>query len=285
MKVMAWNVAGLRGLLKKDDGAALKKLVEAEQPDILCLQEHKLQDSHTTEVEAQVKALLPSYGSCHWAVSTAKKGYSGVVTIVKEVAGLGPPRVSYGLGTHGFTDEGRIITLEYEHFHLIFSYSPNSGEGLKRIDHRIDEFEPALRSYLQDLDSRKPVVLLGDLNVAHLDADIWNVTAKHIPKSAGTTPQERAAFGQLLETCKMADAFRHFHPEATGCFTYWSMRAGNKPVNRGLRLDYCAASSRIMPPLVGDGGGVTEVEVCDAFMVEAEASDHCPVGITLAINN
>lgn len=119
--------------------------------------------------------------------------------------------------------EGRTVTLELADVVAVAAYVPNSGQKLERLDYRIDTWEPAMRAYLRELASRgKPVVLFGDLNVGHLDADIWNVTAKHIPKSAGLTPREREAFGKLLEDGPYIDCFRHLWPEATGCFSYWS---------------------------------------------------------------
>lgn len=140
-----------------------------------------------------------------------------------------PARVSFGLGPSGaHAADGRSVTLEFARFALVCAYVPNSGEGLTRLDFRINEWERDMRAHLTTLAATKPVVYGGDLNVAHLDADIWNPTAKHIPKSAGTSPAERAAFGELLATCDMADTFRARHPDAVGCFTFWSTRAGNR---------------------------------------------------------
>ena len=135
-----------------------------------------------------------------------------------------------------------------------------------------------MRAHLKELDAKKPVVYVGDLNVAHRDEDIWNVTASRIKKSAGTTPQEREAFGVMLEENKLVDAFRFFHEGATGWFSYWSVRAGNRPFNKGLRLDYTLASRRLFD------GGSDGVEVVDAFILdEYQGSDHSPVGIPLAV--
>ncbi len=192
----------------------------------------------------------------------------------------GPRLVSIeeGLGSRGYTDEGRTLTLEFEGFYLVTAYVPNSGQDLKRLGYRIDEWERDMRAHLKELDAKKPVVYVGDLNVAHRDEDIWNVTASHIKKSAGTTPQEREAFGVMLEENELVDAFRFFHEGATGWFSYWSVRAGNRPFNKGLRLDYTLASRRLFD------GGSDGVEVVDAFILdEYQGSDHCPVGITLAV--
>ena len=149
-----------------------------------------------------------------------------------------------------------------------------------------------MRAYLRALGAGgAPVLLVGDLNVAHLDADIWNVDAKHIPKSAGTTPAERAAFATLLSECAMVDTFRARHPDATGCFTYWSARAFGRPVNRGLRLDYALASAHVVPGAAAGAAGAVAggMEVVDAFHLDTPwsgadtVSDHCPVGVTLAL--
>jgi len=170
------------------------------------------------------------------------------------------------------------MTLEFEGFYLVTAYVPNSGQDLKRLDYRIGEWERDMRAHLKELDAKKPVVYMGDLNVAHLDSDIWNVSASHIKKSAGTTPQEREAFGVMLEENDLRDAFRHFHGDAVGWFSYWSVRAGNRPFNKGLRLDYTLASKRVFD------GGADGVEVVDAFILDKVlGSDHAPVGVTLAL--
>lgn len=213
------------------------------------------------------------------AVSTEKAGYSGVVALLHSGSALKPQSVTVGLGGQGFVSEGRALTLRYPNFFVCSVYSPNSGEGLKRLDYRLKEWEPALGAHLRTLDAEAPVLLLGDLNVAHLDSDIWNVGAKHLPKSAGTTPEERAAFSTLLSTNRLVDVFRHFFPTACGCFTYWSQRAGNRPFNRGLRLDYSLASSRLLEATDG-------LRVSDALLLPSEAtlglSDHGPVGCVLS---
>jgi len=173
--------------------------------------------------------------------------------------------------------EGRAITLEYETFNAVFTYVPNSGQKLDRLDWRINTWEKECREHLNALQAKKPTIYGGDLNVAHLDIDIYNVDAKHIPKSAGTTAEERNAFGVMMKECKMKDAFRHFNPTQTGWFSYWSQRAGNRPRNRGLRLDYFLASEGMFKHNA-------EVKVISSGMLtEMEGSDHCPVYITLDV--
>ena len=273
-----WNVGGLNGLLTgksaEERKALLKDLVDKERPDVLALSEHKLQQKNVAAAEKALLELLPGYAA-HWCVCTAKNGYSGVVALVRK--GLAPAvaldEVCPSL------HEGRTITLTFDDVVAVLAYVPNSGQDLKRLDERIDTWEPAMRAYLKAKSSATgggPVVLLGDLNVAHLDADIWNVAAKHIPKSAGCTPREREAFGVLLADGPYVDCFRQLHPEAQGVFSYWSTRSGGQLLNRGLRLDYAVASAA----LAKDGGPLTLHEC--AYMAEyAPNGDHAPTLVAL----
>ena len=322
-KAVSYNVAGLRALFRdaeaeKTKGRVLQRVIQAEDPDLFCLQEHKLQEIHVEDIEPKLAQLLPGY-RFHWTCSTTKLGYAGVVAGVKVTGGAAAappapadakaaaaalfrpasekkkaaqkaaaagsrapePTVHVGLGLPAFdreyNKEGRTLVAEYEDFTVVMVYVPNAGEGLVRLDRRLEEWEVDMRGFLKELDARKPVILLGDLNAAHLDADIWNVTAKHVPKQPGTTPQERAAIGQLLAECGMKDSFKHFYPDSAGWFTYWSQRAGNRPVNRGLRLDYALCSERLLD-------GASTPQVYDAFILADESlglSDHCAMGFSL----
>lgn len=269
-----WNVAGLNALLKSEERRALlAELVAAEDPDVLAFSEHKLSAAKLDAGAKELLALLPGYAA-HWAVCTAKNGYSGVVALVKAgLAPLGPPQID----TVGSLNEGRTVSLEFADVHLVIAYVPNSGMKLERLDYRIGTWEPAMRAHLKALGAGgKPVALLGDLNVGHLDADIWNVGAKHIPKSAGLTPKERAAFGELLAD-GYVDAFRTLHPEASGCFSYWSTRSGNQLLNRGLRLDYGVLSTALLP----GGGAKLELHDCAMLQKYAPNGDHAPTLLAL----
>lgn len=186
-------------------------------------------------------------------------------------------KVTEGLLDGKHLSEGRAITLEYESFNALFTYVPNSGQKLDRLDWRINTWEKECREHLNALQAKKPTIYGGDLNVAHLDIDIYNVDAKHIPKSAGTTPEERKAFGVMTRECDMKDAFRYFNPGKSGWFTYWSQRVGNRPKNRGLRLDYFLASSKMF----AEDANVKVVS--SRILTEMNGSDHCPVSITLAL--
>jgi len=265
-----WNVGGLNGLLTgksaEERKALLVNLVGAEQPDVLAISEHKLQQKNVEAAAKALRELLPGY-TPHWAVCTAKNGYSGIVALVRD--GLAP---TVELDTVcGGLKEGRTITLSFDDVHVVLAYVPNSGQKLERLDYRIGTWEPAMRAQLRSLGASKPIVLLGDLNVCHLDTDIWNVEAKHIPKSAGCTPREREAFGALLADGPYVDCFRQLWPDATGAFSYWSTRSGNQLLNRGLRLDYAVASAA----LVADGSPLA-LHDCAYLAEYAPNGDHAP---------
>ncbi|KNC82411.1 hypothetical protein SARC_05307 [Sphaeroforma arctica JP610] len=208
----------------------------------------------------------------------------------------------------GASDEGRVITVEYPHFYMVGAYVPNSGQNLARLEYRIGGWNKSLNAYMKELEKTKPVILGGDLNVAHTDQDVYNPEAKHIPKSAGTTPQERRAFSELLSDGEMVDTFRHYHPDARGAFSYWSMRVNNRVVNRGMRLDYFVASKILVdntakssettdqstdatekPALASKNATPYKTQgaqILDAWISpEYNGSDHCPVGIAIAIDS
>ena len=277
LTLIHWNVGGLNGLLNNAERKErLVKLVATEKPDLLAFSEHKLSEEKVTKVAQELLAVLPEY-KAHWAVSTAKKGYSGVAVLIKK----GTKVTSVELDQVGTLHEGRTVTVELEHMYAVAAYVPNSGQKLERLDYRVDEWDPALRAYLQQLERTKPVVLYGDLNVGHRDADIWNFDAKHIPKSAGLTARERDSFSTLLssEGGGFVDCFRALHPDAAGAFSYWSTRAGNEKLNRGLRLDYAVASAA----LVGDVGGASfKLHSCDMLQEYAPNGDHAPLLAALA---
>ena len=347
-KCVCWNVAGLRALMEKKP-ETLRAIVDAESPDVIALNEHKLQESHVADLTAKLRELLPEYPTARFAVSTAKKGYSGVAVLARATlpsdagtnasadasasasapklgtisgffkpepnknkpdkatstdgqsavgasdsatasASAGPSLLDvwdgFGDFKSGYTNEGRVLTMEYDRFFLVVAYVPNSGMKLDRLDYRVDTWDPDFRAYLAYLDAKKPVVLGGDLNVGHLDADIYNVSAPHVKKSAGLTPRERESWSTTLaHGAGFVDTFRHFHPDVTGWFTYWSGRAGNRPHNKGLRLDYFAASRRVVVDARARG---EKVAVTDGFILDkltVGASDHAPIGVTLALED
>lgn len=253
------------------------------------------------EVSAALRALhLPGYQG-KWHCSTAKKGYSGTSILISEEAelSLGPGRVKCGMeGEEDGEGEGRVITIDFGAFCLVNVYTPNSGEGLKRLEFRTERWDRAFEQHLLGLqrggkgerggggrERGRAVLCCGDLNVAFEDADFFNPGEPRMAKAAGTTPEERASFGRLLDGAGMVDTFRFYHPEATGCYSYWSMRAGNRPFNRGMRLDYFLASRNMME---GEGERKEGVpKVLDSFILDQATvglSDHAPVGVLLEID-
>jgi exodeoxyribonuclease III len=302
LTVAVWNVAGLRAQFKNHP-EAMKAAVLEMSPDILCMQEHKLQDSHVPEYLNSIDGY-----SSFWICSRTTKGYSGVATFVKNsIVGiaedvvmtrpeLGVSSVRKATGSEkklvtlrGVTwdissdsrlsGEGRTITLEFDTFFIVNCYVPNAGQGLKRIDFRCSEWDPALRTYLDSLKSKgKSVVLAGDLNCAHRDIDVYNAGASHLKKQPGCTAQERAGFDQLI-AAGYVDSFRHFYPEATGQYTFWSgMNVVARPENKGLRLDYFLTSQDLL------GGSTTRVvdsQICHDIAVGS--CDHCPILLTMLV--
>jgi exodeoxyribonuclease III len=274
LKLVHWNVGGLNAVLTKEDKKQLLlSLVAAEAPDVLAISEHKIAEGKLAAQSKALADLLPGH-TAHWAVCTVKNGYSGVVCLVRD--SITPPD-TVAIDTVGSLHEGRTVTLEWPDVSAVAAYVPNSGQDLKRLDHRIETWEPAMRAHLKAVGEAKgkPVVLFGDLNVAHLDADIWNATAKHIAKSAGTTPKERAAFAELLGD-GYVDCFRALWPDATGCFSYWSTRSGNQLLNRGLRLDYAVASASVL-----DERSPVRLHDCAILDQYAPNGDHAPTLVVL----
>lgn len=285
---VSWNVNGLRSWLADEARSAeLASTALHASPDVIFLLETKLSEGKVEETaRAELEACLPGY-TATFCSATAKKGYSGVAALVRTAAGLSYSTVA-GIGE--CDDEGRALTLQLrtpgaKPLDVICAYVPNSGDGLKRLQYRTEAWDPALRRHvLRCTASGRSVCLLGDLNVAHLDADIWNwgtsaAKNKALGKNAGLSPEERASFSQLLSECALTDAFRHRHPEASGCFSYWSVRASGRPVNRGLRLDYALVSADIAAAdQAGPGWGLH-----DCFMLDElnTRGDHAAIAITL----
>ena len=248
MKLVSWNVNGLRSAL----GKGFLDYVAAEDPDVICLQETKLQPE-------QAVFDLPGYH--RYFNSADKKGYSGTAILTKTE----PLSVTYDFGDDMHRHEGRIITAEYPAFYLVCCYTPNSQDGLKRLDYRMT-WEDAFRAYLLGLDTKKPVILCGDLNVAHTEMDIKN--AKTNRMSAGFTDQERAKMTELL-AAGFADSFRVVHPDEVK-YSWWSYRFHAREKNAGWRIDYFIVSQRIADK-------IRAAEIHN----EVFGSDHCPVELDI----
>ncbi|EAF1855898.1 exodeoxyribonuclease III [Listeria monocytogenes] len=249
MKLISWNVNGLRAAVKK----GFLEYFEEVDADIFCLQETKLQ-------EGQIELDLPAYKD-YWNYAV-KKGYSGTAIFTK----VEPLSVQYGLGVPEHDTEGRVITLEFEEFFMVTVYTPNSQAELKRLDYRMT-FEDAILEYVKNLDKTKPVVLCGDLNVAHEEIDLKNPKTNR--KNAGFSDEERAKFSAFLDA-GFIDSFRYFYPDLTDAYSWWSYRMNARARNTGWRIDYFVVSERLKDKLV------------DAKIHEdVLGSDHCPVELEL----
>lgn len=250
MKAVSWNVNGLRACLNKGFADIVREL----DADFFCVQETKLQ-------AGQLDLTLPGYTS-FWDYAE-KKGYAGTAIFAKKP----PLAASYGIGEDEHNHEGRCVTLEYPDYYIATLYSPNSQDGLRRLPYRLS-FEEALRRYLTGLDAKKPVILCGDLNVAHKEIDLKNPGPNR--GNAGFSDEEREAFGRLLAS-GFTDTFRLLHPDETGAYSWWSYRFNARKNNAGWRIDYFLVSDRLAP------------QVKEASMAaDILGSDHCPVVLELA---
>ena len=249
MKLISWNVNGLRAVVGKN----FREVFQSLDADFFCLQETKMQ-------AGQLDLQFPGYRS--WWNFADKKGYSGTTIYSR----MEPLAVTYGMGIDEHDHEGRVITLEMDDFFLVCVYTPNSQDGLRRLDYRM-QWENDFRAYLQGLDSRKPVVVCGDMNVAHKEIDLKNPKTNR--QNAGFTDEERNQMTALLEA-GFADTFRHLHPTQEGIYSWWSYRFHAREKNTGWRIDYFLTSTRLLPR-------VREANILTDIM----GSDHCPVELVL----
>ena len=249
MKLISWNVNGLRACVGKNFMEDFKKL----DADIFCLQETKLQ-------EGQIELDLPGYHQ-YWNYAE-KKGYSGTAIFTKEE----PLSVAYGIGIEEHDHEGRVITLEFEDYYLVTVYTPNSQDGLRRLDYRM-QWEDDFLAYIKSLDEKKPVIYCGDLNVAHQEIDLKNPKTNR--KNAGFTDEERAKMTTVLSS-GFVDTFRYFYPDAEGIYSWWSYRVRAREKNAGWRIDYFIVSERLKDRLENA-----------SIHTEIFGSDHCPVELDL----
>ena len=249
MRFISWNVNGLRACMQKGFMDFFRQM----DADFFCLQETKLQ-------QGQIELELPGYRQ-YWCYAE-KKGYSGTAIFTKHE----PLSVSYGIGVEELDNEGRVITLEYPDFCLVTCYTPNAQRELARIDHRM-KWEEAFRGYLKDLDAKKPVILCGDLNVAHKEIDLKNPASNR--GNAGFSDEERGAFTQLLEA-GFTDSFRYLYPDQKDAYTWWSYMFKARERNIGWRIDYFVVSERLQ----------TAIEDA-AIHADITGSDHCPVELRL----
>lgn len=249
-KFISWNVNGLRAVIRKEN---FYDFVERENPDALCLQETKLS-------EGQLEVDLPGYHQ-YWNYAQ-KKGYSGTAILTRDE----PLSVSYGIGIEEHDQEGRVITLEYPDYYLVTVYTPNAKQKLERLDYRM-EWEDAFLAYIHSLEEKHPVIYCGDLNVAHQEIDLKNPRTNR--GHAGFTDEERAKMTAALQS-GLVDTWRHFYPEKTGVYSWWSYRFHARENNAGWRIDYFITSQSLLPKLR------------DAMIyTDVVGSDHCPVGLLI----
>lgn len=249
MRFISWNVNGLRAC----EGKGFSEIFQQLNADFFCLQETKMQ-------AGQLDLQYEGYQS-FWNYAE-KKGYSGTAIFTKHT----PLNVTYGIGIKEHDKEGRVITLEMNDFYLVTVYTPNSQDGLKRLDYRM-EWEDAFRVYIKSLDNNKPVIICGDLNVAHKEIDLKNPKSNR--KNAGFTDEEREKFSTLLDA-GFVDTFRHLYPEQTDIYSWWSYRFQARAKNAGWRIDYFVVSERL-------SGNIAEAKI----HTDIYGSDHCPVEVEL----
>lgn len=255
MKLVSWNVNGIRAAVKKD----FEQVVSTFDADIFCIQETKAQDDQVSEALKNVK------GYTLFSNSAEKKGYSGTALLLKTDA----IRLTKHMGVGEHDLEGRITHAEMEHFHLLNVYVPNSGNGLKRLDYR-SGWDKDFTEYLADLEKEKPLILTGDFNVAHTENDLANPKSNY-NKTSGFTQVEIDGFDRMLKRLNLVDSFRAFHPSTFDKYTFWSMRGGARSRNVGWRIDYFLVSESLWPK-------VKSAEIHDQIM----GSDHCPISLEIA---
>lgn len=251
MKLISWNVNGIRACIKK----GFKEFFKEIEADIFCIQETKCQPE-------QIDLEFEGYKS-YWN-SAQKKGYSGTAIFTKKE----PIKVTYGIGKEEYDQEGRIITLEYDEFYLINNYTPNSKRELERLEYR-QQWEDEIRRYLKKLNKTKPVIMCGDLNVAHKEIDLKNPKTNR--RNAGFTDEERAKMTELLEA-GFTDSFRYLYPDKENAYSWWSYMGKAREKNVGWRIDYFIVSKDMQ-------NQIKEARIYPEIM----GSDHCPVGLVLGL--
>ena len=257
MKLVSWNVNGLRAVINK----GFEKFFKEINADIFCIQETKMQEE---QIDESIKQIFKEYNS-YWN-SAEKKGYSGTAIFTKKK----PNKVTYGIGIEEHDKEGRVITLEFDNFYLVDCYTPNSKRELERLEYRMI-WEDEFRKYLIELNKTKPVVICGDLNVAHKEIDLKNPKTNR--RNAGFTDEEREKMTKLLDS-GFVDTFRYLYPEKTDMYTWWSYMFKAREKNAGWRIDYFIVSESIKDK-------IKESYIYSNIM----GSDHCPVGVDLNIDS
>lgn len=259
-KIIAWNVNGLRSLMKKKD---LDDLIKKEKPDIICFGETKL-SCPFIDTENEIKNKFPDYKYTYWSPCLVKNGYSGTAIISK----IKPLNNYNGLldkhyNDNGIDNEGRVITLEFKNYFLVHVYTPNSGQELKRLDYRVNKWDKEFRLYIKRLNKIKPTIICGDLNVAHKEIDLAN--PKTNTKNSGFTIEERESFSKLLKRTNSIDTFRYFNKDLIK-YSFWTYMFGARKKNKGWRIDYFLVNKKILK----------KINKSD-ILTNVMGSDHAPV--------
>ena len=253
MKLVSWNVNGLRAVINK----GFEEFFKEADADIFCIQETKMQED---QIDDKIREIFKGYNT-YWN-SAEKKGYSGTAIITKNI----PLNIKFGIGIEEHDKEGRVITLEFDKFYMVNCYTPNSKRELERLDYRM-VWEDAFRNYLLELNKKKPVIVCGDLNVAHKEIDLKN--PKNNRKNAGFTDEEREKMSELLNA-GFTDTFRYLYPDKTDTYTWWSYMFKAREKNAGWRIDYFIVSNSIKD------------KIKESYIYsEVMGSDHCPVGLDI----
>ena len=255
MKLISWNVNGLRAVINK----GFTDFFNSIDADVFCIQETKMQEE---QIDNNIKEIFKEYNK-YWN-SAEKKGYSGTAVFSK----VKPLNVTYGIGVAEHDKEGRIITLEFDKFYLVNCYTPNSKRELERLDYRMT-WEDEIRKYLLQLNTSKPVIMCGDLNVAHEEIDLKNPKTNR--RNAGFTEEERNKMTELLNS-GFTDTFRYLYPDKTECYSWWSYMFHAREKNAGWRIDYFIVSNSLRDK-------IQESNIYSDVM----GSDHCPVGLDIEI--
>ena len=253
MKLVSWNVNGLRAVINK----GFEEFFKETDADIFCIQEIKMQED---QIDDKIREIFKGYNT-YWN-SAEKKGYSGTAIITKNI----PLNIKFGIGIEEHDKEGRVITLEFDKFYMVNCYTPNSKRELERLDYRM-VWEDAFRNYLLELNKKKPVIVCGDLNVAHKEIDLKNPKTNR--KNAGFTDEEREKMTELLNA-GFTDTFRYLYPDKTDTYTWWSYMFKAREKNAGWRIDYFIVSNSIKD------------KIKESYIYsEVMGSDHCPVGLDI----
>ena len=253
MKLVSWNVNGLRAVINK----GFEEFFKEADADIFCIQETKMQED---QIDDKIREIFKGYNT-YWN-SAEKKGYSGTAIITKNI----PLNIKFGIGIEEHDKEGRVITLEFDKFYMVNCYTPNSKRELERLDYRM-VWEDAFRNYLLELNKKKPIIVCGDLNVAHKEIDLKNPNTNR--KNAGFTDEEREKMTELLNA-GFTDTFRYLYPDKTDTYTWWSYMFKAREKNAGWRIDYFIVSNSIKD------------KIKESYIYsEVMGSDHCPVGLDI----